>query len=76
MSEPLDVQVCKNCAWDKKKVRRALKALRAQYGERIDVKKVGCLELCKKDPAVIVGDEAVAPAKPKRLRRAVEEKLL
>ena len=75
MAKPLEIRVCESCAWDRKKIRNALKDLRKKHGDRIRVVKKDCLDLCDADPAVIVGKRAVAPATPKAIRAAVKDKL-
>jgi len=75
MEKTVCIKVCKSCAWEKKKIRRALKSLQAAHPRQIEVVKESCLDHCKQDPVVIVGKDVLAPAKPKRIRKAVESLL-
>lgn len=66
------ITVCKDCALSDEKVRRELKRLRLAHGSAIEIKRKDCLDACRKDPAVKVGRKLLAPASPKRIRRAVQ----
>ena len=76
MTAKLDVRVCKKCGWKNKRVRKALKSLDAKHRDILNVRMTGCMDRCKKDPVVRVGKVCLAPAKPKRLRKLVEESLV
>ena len=69
------VAACEKCAWTNAELRKALKTLRKAHPESLRVKKGGCLDACKKRPAVRVGKKVVAPATPKKIRRRIEKKL-
>jgi len=65
--------VCKGCGLSNDKIRRELKHLWLKHGAALEIEKVDCLDACKKDPAVRVGKKLLAPASPKKLRRAVKK---
>jgi len=69
------ITVCRSCAWSNEKIRREIKRLRSEHGDRVRVDGKDCLDRCKKDPVVRVGRKELAPARPKKLRRAVEKAL-
>ena len=76
MASKLEVKVCRKCGWKNKRVRKALKSLDAKHSDALDVRMIGCLDRCKKDPVVKVGKTCLAPAKPKRLKKLVEDCLV
>ena len=67
--------VCRSCAWPNEKIRRELKRLRGAHPDELQVVRKDCLDHCKRDPVVQVGGKTLAPARPKKLRRAVEKAL-
>ena len=75
MKPPVKIRVCRSCAWDRKKLRRALRELAREHGERIVIRTKDCLDLCDRKPALRVDGKRLAPASVKKLRRAVDEAL-
>jgi NADH:ubiquinone oxidoreductase subunit E len=71
----LRITVCSSCAHTNEKIRKTLKKLRKEHGEAVEIVKTSCLDACKRDPAVRVGKKLLAPAKRKKLRRAVARQL-
>ena len=69
------ITVCRSCAADHPKIKKALRRLRKEHGDGIEVASKSCLDACKREPVVRVGKTLLAPAKRKKLRRAVEERL-
>lgn len=69
------IRVCKSCAWDRKKIRRALKDVAKTYDDRVELRKKDCLDLCSKKPALEIDGRALAPASAKSLRRVIEARL-
>ena len=69
------ITVCSKCASSNDKVRKTLKKLKKEHGDRVGIVEKPCLDACKRDPAVRVGKKLLAPAKRKKLRRAVEKRL-
>ena len=74
-SARVDVQVCKSCGWTDKKIKKALQALAKEHPDALRIRQVGCLDECSDDPVVKVGSKFFAPAKPKKLEKAVEKLL-
>lgn len=71
----LEIRVCRSCAWDQKKLKRAIRELAREHPDRLRVRKKDCLDLCGDKPALRVGGKRLAPASPKRLREAVARSL-
>jgi len=67
------ITVCRSCGWPDDKIRRELKRLRRYHPDQIKVSRKDCLDHCKQEPVVQVGGKTLAPARPKKLRRAVEK---
>jgi len=69
------ITVCRSCAWGNARIRKELKRLRSEHEGQLRVSQKGCLDHCKQDPVVRVSKKILAPARPKKLRRAVEQAL-
>ncbi len=74
-SARVEIQVCKSCGWTNKKIKKTLQALALGHPDALDIRQVSCLDECSDDPVVKVGSKCYAPAKPKKLAKAVEKLL-
>ena len=69
------IKVCRSCGLSNARLRRELKRLQSAYKDGVCVVSKSCMDRCKKDPVVRVAKTTLAPARPKKLRRLVEEAL-
>lgn len=74
-SAKVEIQVCKSCGWTDKKVKKTLQALAKEHPDAVRVRQVGCLDECSDDPVVKIGGKCFAPAKHKKLAKAIEKLL-
>ncbi len=69
------IRVCRSCAWGNGAIRRELEDLRGKHPDLVKVVLKECLDRCQQDPVVRVAGKTLAPARPKKLRRAVAKAL-
>ncbi len=75
MAEPILISVCGSCALSESDLRAELRRLRQQYGDRLTIIEVDCLDACDHAPAISVDGVVLAPVTPAMLRRHIEGKI-
>ena len=74
MGKKLKIKVCKDCFEDPDgELRKALKDIKKNY--KVKVVKKDCLDVCEDEPVIKVGGKTLAPATPKKLRKAVKKRI-